>query len=114
MVIPTLKNCYFEVSEDIMTKFKLQALHIIRIKCWKAIGSRNPPSFIPTLQKIALLGLKAGLWEWYTGISVRGPNFTPHPPRVDKNGHFTYYLPFVTWPSVDFLLTPKPLFSRST
>jgi hypothetical protein len=31
-VIPTLKTCYFETSEDIMTKFKSQALHIIRIK----------------------------------------------------------------------------------
>ena len=27
MVIPTLKTCYFEASEDIMTKFKSQALH---------------------------------------------------------------------------------------
>ena len=24
------------------------------------------------------------------------PNFDPPPPRVDKNGHFTYYLPFTT------------------
>ena len=22
-------------------------------------------------------------------------NFDPNPPRVDKNGHFTYFLPFV-------------------
>ena len=28
----TLKTCYFEASEDIMTKFKSQALHFIRIK----------------------------------------------------------------------------------
>ena len=58
MVIPTLKTCYFEASEDIMTKFKSQALHIIRIKHWKASGSGNPPSLIPALQKIAILGLK--------------------------------------------------------
>ena len=58
MVIPTLKTCYFEASEDIMTKFKSQALHIIRIKYWKASGSGNPPSFIPALRKIAILGLK--------------------------------------------------------
>ena len=32
MVILTLKTCYYEASEDIMTKFKLQALHIIRIQ----------------------------------------------------------------------------------
>ena len=30
--IMTLETCYFEASEDIMTKFKSQALHIIRIK----------------------------------------------------------------------------------
>ena len=39
------------------------------------------------------------------------PILTPtHPLRVDKNGHFTYYLPFVTWPPVDILLTPTSLF----
>ena len=71
MVIPTLKTCYLEASEDIMTKFKSEALHIIRIKCWTASGSGNPPFLIPALRKIALLDLKTGLWEWYTGISVR-------------------------------------------
>ena len=53
-----------------MTKFKSQALHTKRIKCWKASGSGNPPSLIPALQKIAILGLKTGLWQWYNGISV--------------------------------------------
>ena len=24
------------------------------------------------------------------------PNFDPHPACVEKDGHFTYYLPFVT------------------
>jgi hypothetical protein len=62
MVIPTLKTCYFEASEDNITKFKSQALYIIRIKYWKASGSDNPPSLIPTLRKIAILGLKTGLW----------------------------------------------------
>ena len=33
-----------------MTKFKSQALHIIRIKYWKSSGSGNPPS----LRKIAI------------------------------------------------------------
>ena len=70
MVIPTLKTCYFETSEYIMTKFKSQALHIIRIKYWKASGSGNPPSLNPALRKIAILGLKTGLWQWYNGISV--------------------------------------------
>ena len=32
MIIPTLKACYFEASEDIIIKFKSQALHIIKIK----------------------------------------------------------------------------------
>ena len=41
-----------------MTKFKSQALHIIRIEYWKASGSGNPPSLIPTLRKIAISGLK--------------------------------------------------------
>ena len=44
---------------------------------------------------------------------LRGPNFTqfwppsPLSPRVDC-GHFTWYLPYLTWPSVEFLLTPSP------
>ena len=37
---------------------------------WKASGSGNPPSLILALQKITILGLKTGLWQWYTGISV--------------------------------------------
>ena len=40
--------CHFEASEDIMTKFKSQALNFKRIKCWKAGGSGNPPSLIPS------------------------------------------------------------------
>ena len=49
MVIPTLKTCYFEASEDIKTKFKSQALHIIRIKYWNAGVSGYPPFLIPAL-----------------------------------------------------------------
>jgi hypothetical protein len=41
-----------------MTKFKSQALHIIRIIYLKASGSGNPPSLIPALRKLAILGLK--------------------------------------------------------
>ena len=44
-----------------MIKFKSQAPHIIRIKYWNDSGSGNPPSFIPTLQNIAILGLKTKL-----------------------------------------------------
>ena len=38
-----------------MTKFKAQALHIIRIKHWKASGSGNPLSLIPILWNIGIL-----------------------------------------------------------
>ena len=34
------------------------------------------------------------------------------PPRVVKNWHFHYFIssiPLVTWPSLDFLMTPHPL-----
>ena len=52
--IPTLKCWHFEVSEDIITKFKSQGLYIIRIKYWNASGSgsRSPPSLIPALWNI--------------------------------------------------------------
>ena len=48
----------FESSKDIMTKFESQALHVIRIKYWKAGESgnpRNPPSLIPALWNIGIL-----------------------------------------------------------
>ena len=37
------------------------------------------------------------------------PILTPFPPGVDNCGHFTWYLPFVMWPSMEFVLTPPPL-----
>ena len=55
MVIPTLKTCYFEASEDIITKFKSQVLHIIRIKYQKVGGSGNPPSLIAVLWNMGIL-----------------------------------------------------------
>ena len=58
MKLKTSKSCHFEASKDIITKFKSQALHIIRIKYWKTSGSGNPPSLSPALLKIAILGLK--------------------------------------------------------
>ena len=66
----SLKCWHFEASEDIMTKFKSQGLHIIRIKSWNDSGSGFPPSLFPALQKFAILGLKTGLRQWYNGISV--------------------------------------------
>ena len=43
MGIPSLKSWHFEASEDIMTKFKSQGLHIIRIKYLNANGSGSTP-----------------------------------------------------------------------
>ena len=51
----SLKSCHFEARKDIMTKFKSQALQIIRIKYWKASGSGNSPSFISALWNIGIL-----------------------------------------------------------
>ena len=66
--IPTLRTWHFEASEDIMTKFKLQPLYIIRIKYWNAGGSGNPPSFIPALWNIGiLLHKQATLTKQYDG-----------------------------------------------
>ena len=52
MGIPTLRPCHFEASEDTMTKSKSPALHVIRIKYWKAGGIGNPPSLILALWNI--------------------------------------------------------------
>ena len=49
------KSWHFEASEDIMTKFKSQAFHVIRIKYWKADGSGNPSFLIPALWNIGIL-----------------------------------------------------------
>ena len=35
--------------EDILTKFKSEALHVIRIKYWNASGSGKPPPFLPKI-----------------------------------------------------------------
>ena len=46
---------HFKASEDIMTKFKSQALHIIKIKYWNAGWSGNPPFLILALWNIGIL-----------------------------------------------------------
>ena len=43
MVIPTLKTCYFEASEDMMTKFKSQALQIKKPNIEKLVGVATLP-----------------------------------------------------------------------
>ena len=55
MSIPILKCWHFEASKDILTKFKSQGLHIIRVKFLHASGSGSSPSFIPTLWNIGIL-----------------------------------------------------------
>ena len=64
-----------------MTKFKSQALHIIAIKYWKASGSGNPPSLIPALRKIAILGLKMKFYVLFLH------------PTVDAEGSLQIILP---------------------
>ena len=44
--------------KNIMTKFKSQGLHIIRIKYWNASGSDSPPSLIPAHWNIGILHYK--------------------------------------------------------
>ena len=41
MVITILKTCYFKASEDILTKFKSQALYIVSIKYVDMNGNSN-------------------------------------------------------------------------
>ena len=53
--IPNLRSWHFEASEDIMTKFRSQGLHIVRIKYWNASGIGSPPSLIPALWNIGIL-----------------------------------------------------------
>ena len=94
----SLKSCQFEASKDIITKFKPQALHIIRIKFWNPSGSGNPPSLIPALRIIAILGLKTGLWQWHNGISALQCTYLYmdiyFPLNLDKKKHFwTTYPP---------------------
>ena len=55
MGISTLSTYHFETSEDIITKFKSQALLIKRIKYLKVGGSGNPSSFIPAFWNIGIL-----------------------------------------------------------
>ena len=74
MGIQTLRTYHFEASEDIMTKFKSQALRVIRIKYWKACGSGNPSSFISALWNIGILFHKQAT-SWWTLYSLT--HFTP-------------------------------------
>ena len=50
-----LKSCHFKASEDIITKFKSQALHFKGFKYWSFGGSGNPPSLIPGILNIDIL-----------------------------------------------------------
>ena len=73
MGIPTLRPCHFEASEDTMTKSKLQALPVIRIKYLKTGGSSNPPSLIPALWNLGILLQKqATLTKHFDGQCMCG------------------------------------------
>ena len=54
-----------------MTKFKSQALHILRIKYWKASGSGNPPSLIAALRKIAILVSEQNCMNFFAHTTVK-------------------------------------------
>ena len=85
--------------------------NVIQIKrnqssnCWPTIHTAIK-IFLQLLQvKMKHLQDKGSFNNYVDQIS---PNFDPLPPWVDNCGHFTWYLTFVTWPSMDFLLTPSP------
>ena len=78
MVIPNLKTCYLE---DIETKYKSQALHIIRIKYWKVGESGNLPFPIPALWKIGILLHKQATYSDFIYIE-----FFFAPPPVSDGG----------------------------
>ena len=61
----SIKSCHFEARKNIMTRFKPQALHIIRMKHWNASGNDNPPSLILALRKIAIYVLKMKFYELF-------------------------------------------------
>ena len=61
---------HFEVTEDIMTKYKSQGFLIIRIKYWNASGSGSPPSLIPALWNIGILLHKYAKLHKYMQHSV--------------------------------------------
>ena len=77
-----LKSWHFEASEHIMTKFKSQGLHIIRIKYWNASGSGPLPHsrplehFInrPPRENISV----RCVWETYNFLS----NMTKNMPQI--------------------------------
>ena len=73
MGIPTLKCWHFEASEDIMTKFRSQGLHILRIKYWNASGVASlPPSLNMEHYKQAKLRkhLQTSVWAAHLPILV--------------------------------------------
>ena len=54
--VKSKKNIWtLKASEDTITNLKSQALHVIRMKYWKADESGNPPSFIRALWNIGIL-----------------------------------------------------------
>ena len=68
--ISTLKSWHFEVSENIITKFKSQGLYTIKIKYWNATGSGFPPSLISALWNIGILHYKKAKLRKHSQQSV--------------------------------------------
>ena len=68
--ILTLKSWHFEVSGDIMTKFKSQCFHIKIMKYWNASGSGSPPSLISAHWNSGILQYKQAKLRKYMQHSV--------------------------------------------
>ena len=90
-------------KEVLTLMFQPLPLIPIYFRCKKI--KKNKATFSRLLHNRRLL-LNYGTFNNYVDKVL--PNFDPLPPRVDNCGHFTWYLAFVMWPSVDFSMTASP------
>ena len=80
---------------------------------WITTPTPTPPIFRPSYGPVIVdYNWANTVYLWLGGHSITMWTkfyliLTPFPPRVDSCGYFTWYLPFVTWPSVDW--PPRPL-----
>ena len=116
------KSSHFAASEDTMTKFKSQGLHIIRIKYWNACGSGSPPSFIPTLWNIGILLHKKATLGKHFRPECTFPSWPHKSPQIPSNavrfGRLkSYQLGHIhsgqkCLPRVAFLWSKMPMFQK--
>ena len=92
-----LKILFYKVDKTIV-----RTVAIMQVTTW--VGSPCQIIYV-TFEQCIYWGHSTTTWTKFYTILIT------YPPRVDNCGHFTWYLtylPFVTWPGVDFLLTPPP------